>query len=114
MKDVTLKFYGLGYNNINQADVLIYDICDNQVFEGITYNNLLTIKLCKNDFYRLIAKSLDEEINIVFYVGINNDYCFRFPRSIFENDIDKSITFLLTDYYYDNLPIERGEIILYG
>ena len=51
MKDVTLKFYGLGYNNINQADVLIYDICDNQVFEGITYNNLLTIKLCKNDFY---------------------------------------------------------------
>ena len=112
--NITLNFLGLGYNNINQADVLIYDICDNQVFEGITYNNLLTIKLCKNDFYRLIAKSLDEEINIVFYVGINNDYCFRFPRSIFENDIDKSITFLLTDYYYDNLPIERGEIILYG
>lgn len=114
MKDVTLKFYGLGYNNINQADVLIYDNCGNLVFEGTTYNNLLTIKLCKNNVYRLIAKSLDEEINTVFYVGRNNNYCFRFPRGIFRNDIDKSITFLLTDYYYNNLPIERGEIILYG
>ena len=56
MKDVTLKFCGLGYNNINQADVLIYDNCGNLVFEGITYNNLLTIKLCKNNVYRLIAK----------------------------------------------------------
>ena len=33
--NITLNFLGLGYNNINQADVLIYDDCNNLGIIGL-------------------------------------------------------------------------------
>lgn len=109
--NITLNFLGLGYNNINQADVLIYDDCNNLVYTKKTYNNKLNICLKKNKVYRVVAFSLNDRISTTIYIN-NNNYCFRFNRSIINENSD-SITFLLTDYYYDNLPIERGEIILW-
>lgn len=57
---------------------------------------------------------MDEVINTSFYVGKNNNYCFRFACNMINNNIieDDSINFLLTDYY-GNLVIERCEIILW-
>ena len=109
--NITLNFLGLGYNNINQADVLIYDEFNNLVYNKKTYNNKLNICLKKNKVYRVVAFSLNDRISTSIYIN-NNNYCFRFNRSIINENSD-SITFLLTDYYYDNLPIERGEIILW-
>ena len=109
--NITLNFLGLGYNNINQADVLIYDEFNNLVYNKKTYNNKLNICLKKNKVYRVVAFSLNDRISTTIYIN-NNNYCFRFNRSIINENSD-SITFLLTDYYYDNLPIERGEIILW-
>ena len=111
--NITLKFLGLGYNNINQADVFIYDCCNNLVCNKKTYNNKLNICLDKNKVYKIVAKSLGDTIESVIYTGKNNNYCFRFSRSIIDIVNEDSITFLLTDYYYDNLPIERGEMILW-
>lgn len=109
--NITLNFLGLGYNNINQADVLIYDEFNNLVYNKKTYNNKLNICLKRNKIYRVEALSLNDRIDTNIYINSSN-YCFRFNRSIINEDSD-SITFLLTDYYYDNLPIERGEIILW-
>ena len=109
--NITLNFLGLGYNNINQADVLIYDEFNNLVYNKKTYNNKLNICLKRNKIYRVEAFSLNDRISTTIYIN-NNNYCFQFNRSIINENSD-SITFLLTDYYYDNLPIERGEIILW-
>ena len=114
MKNIKLKFYGLGYNNNYQADILVYDINNNIVYEGKTYNSEIIICLEKNRVYKLVANSLGDIICTIFYIGNNCEYNFAFNRAINTNiRKDSSITFLLTDYYYNNLPIERGEIILW-
>ena len=111
---VKINFYGLGYNNINQAFVTIYDEYNNVVFEGKTHNNHILVNLCRNNVYKLIACSLGEEINTYFYVNSDN-YCFRFNYNMIDTNNKESnlVTFILTDYFYDNLKIERGEIILW-
>ena len=111
MKNIKIKFYGLGYNDVNQACITIYDECNNKVFEGKTFNNIIKLCLNKNKLYKIIAVSKYEKIVNYFYVGCSNNYHFLFSNIIYEKT--NSITFLLTDYYYDNLPIERGEIILW-
>ena len=39
MKKIRLIFNGLGYNNVNQALVYIYDMNNNLICECTTYNN---------------------------------------------------------------------------
>ena len=109
MKKVKLKFYGLGYNNINQALVYIYDINNNLIYEKETFNSELYVCLNENTVYKIVAKSNNEILNTYFYVNNNDIYVFSFKSSIY----GRTITFLLTDYYYSNLKIERGEIILW-
>ena len=109
MKKIRLKFYGLGYSNINQALVYIYDMNNNLICENMTYNNELEICIKECSMYKLIAKSNYEILNTYFYVNENNEYFFNFESSIYA----RPITFLLTDYYYSNLKIERGEITLW-
>ena len=110
MKNIKIKFYGLGFNDINQAKVFIYDLFGNIIYEGITYNNEINICIKEKDIYRIIAISSCSKIINNFYVGNNDYYCFSFYRII----KNTPITFLLTDYYYNNLPIEKGELILNG
>lgn len=113
MKDVVIKFLGLGINNKYQASVTIYDSFNKVVYRGNTYNGLLNICLKENNIYRLKTDFMGDHISTNIYIGNNNCYCFRFKNSILDNIQRTNITFLLTDYYYDNLVIERGEIILW-
>ena len=104
--NICLRFYGLGINNYLQAHIIIY-LGDSVVFEGDTYNGEVFVCLDNNCVYRLYAYSLDEEININFYVDYRECYYFYFPRSYM-----RIITFHLLDYFYGNY-IEKGELILW-
>ena len=86
----------------------IYDEYNNLIFEGYTYNIILEINLYFNKIYKIEAIFLNERIQKTIYIN-NNIYVIPFSTGF---NISKS-SFLLTDYYYDNLPIERGEIILW-
>ena len=108
--EIKIKFYGLGYDDICQANVSIYDGY-NLVYNGTTYNNELEICLKECKKYKLVATSCGETIIRYFYVSEMYEYIFFFSRSILKTN--GPITFILTDYYYDNLPIERGNIILW-
>ena len=111
MKEVKLKLYGLGINNNYQAKVFIYDSYNNLIYEGYTYNGYLIISLNINQRYKLVASSLNEYINTYFYINDNYEYIFFFKRSLLNTN--NNITLILTDYYYDNLPISKGELILW-
>ena len=110
MKKITLNFYGLGYGCCLQALVKIYDQYGKLVFNGKTYNGKIEVCLKSNNAYRVFAQSCGNFINTAFYVSNNySNYSFYFNRVLQENE--NTVTFLLTDYYY-NLPIKKGEIIL--
>ena len=109
MENIHLKFYGLGYNSSFQAFVRVYDDMNNLVYEGMTYNGKLNLDLYKGRYYKIVAEFLKETLIRFIYIGFLKTYIFIFDHAMVNNG---SITFLLTDYYY-NLPIERGELILW-
>ena len=104
MKDITIKFI----DYINKIFVTIYD-GNKIVYQGYTCNNKINLNLKSCKAYRIVANSFYGTFNSSFYVNVNNIIYF----SINPNVNNNSVTFYLTDYYYDNLPIERGEIILW-
>ena len=105
--EVEFIFKGLGINDNNQANILLYDEFNNLIYDGQTYNGILKICLNKT-LYKLIVYLCNERIEKYIYIN-NNKYVFYFKRSIINNN---SITLILTDYYY-NLPIEKGELIIW-
>lgn len=114
MKKVILKFVGTGFKNNLQAKVFIYDKNKNIVFEGKTYNGYLILCLNNNSVYKLVALSYGQIIRNVFYVNNNYEkYVFYFKRSLRSEASTRTITFLLKDANYNNLPVEKGEIILW-
>ena len=114
MKNIYLRFVGLGYRNINQANVFVYDEYNNVICNKKTYNGYIKVCLNTNKKYRVYVVSLSEVINSYFYVtNYNTNYIFAFPRSKCINTmVSRPITFLLKDYYY-NLLIEKGNMILW-
>ena len=114
MKYIYLRFVGLGYSNINQAIVCVYDEYNNIICNKKTYDGYIKVCLNINQKYRVYVMSMGEVINSYFYVTkYNTNYIFAFPRSRCINTmVSRPITFLLKDYYY-NLPIEKGKMILW-
>lgn len=108
MKNVKLKFIGLGYKSIYQANIFIYDKYNNLIYEGQTYNGNILLSLKPNKSYKLIARLNNNMLCTILYVGRYNNYTLCFNQEQIENNI----TLKLVDYYY-NLPIERGEITLW-
>ena len=104
MNNITLKFLGTGYGNCNQVDVKIYDKNNNLIYYGNSFNGIIKLCLKKNSVYLIKATSLNNVLITTFYV----DNCEYF---IFDLNY-RIITFQLTDYNYDNLPIMKGEILL--
>ncbi len=112
MKNITIQFMGLGFNDLFQAHIYLYDENHSLLLEDKTYDR--KIQLCLDPFkgYQMIAISGNEVLRIRFYVDCNREkYTFFFPRSLYERQ-ETIVTFHLTDFYYPNLPIEKGEIIL--
>ena len=108
MKEILLIFNGLGYQNINQAIIKIYDLNGNLVCQDKTYNGRLKVCLKEKRFYKVLAISKYEAIKKVIYVN-QDTIIIPFSNSLVLN---RSVTFYLTDYSYPKLPIEKGTIIL--
>ena len=106
--NVCFKFYGLGYDNYYQACVYIYDSFNNLVYSGQTYNGKLEVCLKANARYKVVATFFGEVL-VRYICGNLCSYIFIFNHAILQN---QSITFILTDYFY-NLPIGRGELLLW-
>lgn len=106
---IKIKFNGLGYGNYFQANILIYDN-HNLVYKGKTYNGEVKLSLKKNKVYKVIAQFKEERTMNYIYIKDCSNYLFNFNHTLIK--LNNPITFFLTDYYY-NLPIERGELILW-
>ena len=114
MKNVKLKFIGTGVCSFYQAHVCIYDECNNLVYEGDTNNGCLCVNLCINRLYKVYACTRCERLFGAFYVRCNKcEYCFPFTSAFSQIEEEDNITFQLTDAVYENLPIMRGDMILW-
>jgi len=107
---IKIKFIGVGYNDLYQANVKIYDSSNNIVYDGKTYNGILTLYLKKSKVYIVKATFKSQVICSPIYVLDDTTYIFSFIKNTIPTN--RTVTFLLTDYYY-NLPIEKGEILLW-
>ena len=108
---VKIKFLGVGYNDFYQASVIIYDKKMNKVFEGETYNGIIKVHLRKNEIYIIKATFNGQTFCSPLIFKNTNIQVIPF-FSIQNEERLNTVTFLLTDYWY-NLPIERGEIMLW-
>ena len=113
MNKYNLIFPGLGYANHFQADVKIFDECMRLICRGRTYNGRISACLKKNRIYYVCASACSTNINKSIYTTNNTNIYIPFPNSIYQNNRTSNITFLLNDYHYDNLPIEKGRLILW-
>ena len=100
---IKISFLGV----ICSVDVKIYDSNNNIIYSGQVSCGEGFVYLKPNAVYRLVALKGCEVIDVNFYVN-SQIYCFAFPSLYVLNNV----TLFLTDYFYPNLPIERGEIIL--
>ena len=109
IKNIILNFNGLGYNNVNQAKLLIYDKNNNLICKTNTYNSRVFARLKCNNIYKVVACTNNERISKNIYVSdLNSDYYFNFNNSLLN-----IVTFKLTDRNYSNLLIEKGTLNLW-
>ncbi len=108
---IRIKFLGVIY----QVKVVIFDECDELVYSGQTSQGYVDVLLCPGKVYKLMASMPCEMFTTYFYVSNRKMYCFMFPSLYMSDVLDdgNKVTLFLTDYFYPNLPIERGEITLW-
>lgn len=106
--NITLKFIGTGYKNCQQAHVKIYDCNKKLVYDGYSFNGIVKLYLDKDTAYQLCATICGARLITSFYVLCQKTFVFNLNPVTMNN----SITFILTDYNYRNLPIMKGAILL--
>ena len=105
MKDIIIHIIGLGLCDDLEANISIFNSSFDKIYEGRTLGGSVCVSLAVKNVYLLSVCSPRGCFQIVFYVDCKRDcYCFSYP-------MNRILTFRLTDANYDNLPIERGEII---
>ena len=109
MNNVTFHFNGVTNNILYQVKVNIYDN-NILVCSGTTIGGCISFCLVKNKAYIIEARLLRYYLCTSFYVNNNiNDLYFNINCNYIYN---RRIIFNLRDSYY-NIPIERGELILW-
>ena len=112
MKKIKLRWNGLGWKNQFQADVFLYDEKGCLLFQGRTISGECYIWIQPEKVYKVLSISEGEFFQKVFYVDkCKSVYTFSFSQSIYQKESTHLYTFHLTDFYYPDLPIEKGEII---
>lgn len=107
MKNVKIKFLDAGIKDYYQYSIIVKDANGCICFDGKTYNGevcfmakentCLTIEV--NSFRGCMVKSLyvrGSDKEVLLYYGSKKR--------------TSPVTFILTDEYYDNLPIMEGEL----
>ena len=110
MKNIKLKFIDAGINDSFQYNIKVFDINNNLLYEGNTYNGEICFNLKKHSCYRIIAKSKQNILCKSIYISPYSNTIFLWNET-FKNK-PKPVTFTLTDANYNNLCISKGEIIL--
>lgn len=110
MKNVTIRLLGVG-NSIFQPEVVIYDGSGCIVYSGCAYNGMVQVMLCCDRCYKVIARCCLAQTAAVIYIGKNDIYGINM-NTCCQND-ENLVTFTLSDANYSNLPIEKGEVILW-
>ena len=101
MKEVTFKIIGIG----SIANITIYDNNKSIIYDTKIYNGKIKLCLKENNSYLLVVRAKNRVLKRVICIDKKtNKFVFCFYNRI--------ITFLLKDYYY-NLPIMKGELILW-
>ena len=90
-------------NSFCRTNVRVYNFCNEKIYDG-SIRNELKIFLEKG-IYKIVFDSCGKKLISTFYVDKNNTFIFSFNSF-------RNTTFLLTDYYYDNLPIGHGLLTL--
>ena len=111
LKNIQLRIIGTGYNNYYQAIVNIYDKNNHLICSKMTYNGVLNVCLKTSTCYFLIIKWGCSTLKKVIYIGAKPlRYTIVLNHAIIKQN---HITFVLTDQFYDNLPIKKGKVILW-
>lgn len=105
MRNILIHINGLGICDSFQANISIFNSSFDEIYEGRTVDGNVFVSIEAKNAYLLSVCSLRGNFHVIFYVDCKREcYCFSYPST-------RIITFQLTDANYDNLPIERGEII---
>lgn len=113
MKNINIIVEGTGYEDKYQAYVAIYDLEDNLIFDGYTYNGCIGVSLCDNNFYKVYIKYFRGIICTSIYVNNSLKDSIFISKYNYKKS-DSSMTFNLTDSNYEGLKIERGKLNLWG
>ena len=112
LREIKIIILGTGINDSYQACITIYDSCGNIVYEGLTYNGYTCVRLNTCCGYCMIIKGCGFIKREVFFVDAHTP-CYSFNSIKPEEQEISNVTFQLTDFNYSNLPIMKGEIILW-
>ena len=113
INSVELYFFGLGCNDLYQANIKIYD-GKHLIVNKKTYNGKVIVCLKPDKKYLLIAESnFSKIISYLNITSLQNKYYYIFSNAYCNATNNRIITFLLTDYNYVNLPIEKGEMVIW-
>lgn len=100
-----VEMYFIRFSNY-PIHIKIYDKCK-LIYEKDTYNGMIQVYLDSNKVYKVVANTLYNYLNINILIDRS---CYKFN---FVNNINRNITFLLTDRAYSGLKIERGDLLLW-
>ena len=108
-----IKYVGAGYQDYFQPYIEIYNKYNECIYSGYTYNGKITVCLKIGTYYKIKAFLNGQIINNVFYTNYyQKSYSFVLTHTL-KRQNQNNITFLLTDKNYFNLPISKGELILW-
>ena len=112
LKNICFKLTGVSL--YMKKIIKIYDLDGHIVYDKVVCNNSFNVCLKTHCCYKIIIKTKYDYLCKTIYVKNQNCIYLFFDNALFiYNQNSNRITFYLTDYNYENLPIEKGEMIIW-